>query len=269
MTSHSGARRSPGYSTDAPRRTSEFPACDTSRRRFGGALRTGEWRIDLKTSGSDRVVQYGQPRRYESCGTRNREGSGSTAGIRDCGLVSSSAPPQRVPPGGQAGPGDVRTGIDRRLDRAFVHGDLRVPHLSENRGALLDLQPIQQLLPRHGRQLQQERLVFRRDGCLVGNLHRWWTGTQAEGGGLSLQSAIFPFAVGSEVLDGLDHIVLQPCDSAFAGHLTLSQPVDLKLGKVDLLLQMRQKLARPVAFIDGGDQGGLERSEEHTSELQS
>ena len=38
--SHSGARRSPRYSTDAPRRTSEAPACDKSRPRSGGALRT-------------------------------------------------------------------------------------------------------------------------------------------------------------------------------------------------------------------------------------
>jgi hypothetical protein len=37
----------------------------------------------------------------------------------------------------------------------------------------------------------------------------------------------------------------------------LPQPVDLELGKVDLLLQMRQELARPVAFVDGGGQGGL------------
>src|ERR1017187_6387833 len=57
-------------------------------------------------------------------------------------------------------------------------------------------------------------------------------------------------------------IVLQPRESAFAGRLALSQPVDLELGKVDLLLQMRQELTHSVAFVDCCGQGGLElRSE--------
>src|SRR5450759_4005378 len=160
MASHSSARRSPGYSTDAPQRTSEAPACDTSRPRSGGALRTREWRTDRRTSGSGRAARYGPPRPYAPCGTPNTEGSGSIRGIRDGGWVSPSAPPQRVPPDGKAGPGDLRTAIERHLDRAFIHADLGALHLSENRSALLDLQPIQQLLPRHRRQLQDEHLVF-------------------------------------------------------------------------------------------------------------
>src|SRR5450759_5191466 len=258
MASHSSARRSPGYSTDAPRRTSEAPACDTSHSRSGGAWYTAEWRTDRRTSGSGRAARYGPPRPHAPCGTPNREASGSIRGIRDGALVSPSAPPQRVPPDGQAGPGDVRTTIERRLDRAFIHADLGTLHLPENRGALLNLQPIQQLLPRHGRQLQDELLVFRSDGGLVGDLHRWRTGTQAERRGRSLQPAILPFAVGSQVLDGPDHVVLQPRESTFAGRLALPQPVDLELGKVDLLLQMRQELAHPVALFDRSGQGGLE-----------
>src|ERR1035441_5227040 len=43
MPSHSGARPSPEYSADAPRRTSAGRACGTSRPRSGGALRTGQW----------------------------------------------------------------------------------------------------------------------------------------------------------------------------------------------------------------------------------
>src|ERR1039458_283983 len=79
------------------------------------------------------------PRPHASCGTRNREGPGSTAGILGGGMVSPSTPPQRVPPDHQANSGDVRTAIDRRLNRAFIHADLGAPYLSENRGALLDL----------------------------------------------------------------------------------------------------------------------------------
>src|ERR1035441_1838066 len=139
MASHSSARRSPGYSTDAPRQTSEVPACDTSRPRSGGAWRTAEWRTGPTTSGSGRAARYGPPRPHAPCGTPNREASGSIRGIRDGGWVSPSAPPQRVPPDGQAGPRDLRTAIERRLDRAFIHADLGALHLSENRGALLDL----------------------------------------------------------------------------------------------------------------------------------
>ena len=43
--SHSGDRRSPGYSADAPQRTSEARACDTSRPRYDGAWRPGEGRF--------------------------------------------------------------------------------------------------------------------------------------------------------------------------------------------------------------------------------
>src|ERR1035437_4637542 len=45
MASHSSARRSSGYSTDALRRTSEAPACGTSHTRSGRTLRTREWRM--------------------------------------------------------------------------------------------------------------------------------------------------------------------------------------------------------------------------------
>jgi hypothetical protein len=38
----------------------------------------------------------------------------------------------------------------------------------------------------------------------------------------------------------------------------LSQPVDLELRKLDLLLQMSQELTHPVAFLDGGGKSGLE-----------
>jgi hypothetical protein len=38
----------------------------------------------------------------------------------------------------------------------------------------------------------------------------------------------------------------------------LPQAVDLEFGKVDLLLQMRQELAHPVAFVNCCGQGGLE-----------
>jgi hypothetical protein len=41
-----GARRSLGHSTDALGRTFAVPTCDRSRSRYGGAWRTGEWRID-------------------------------------------------------------------------------------------------------------------------------------------------------------------------------------------------------------------------------
>jgi hypothetical protein len=108
------------------------PTCDTSRPRSGGAWHTAEWRTDPKTSAPGRAARYGPPRPHASRGTPNRGASGSTAGIRDCVLVSSSDPPQGVPPGHQAGPGDVRASIDRRLDRAFVYRDLGTPHLSEN-----------------------------------------------------------------------------------------------------------------------------------------
>jgi hypothetical protein len=40
----------------------------------------------------------------------------------------------------------------------------------------------------------------------------------------------------------------------------LAQPVDLEPGEVDLLLQMGQELAHPVAFVHGGGQVGLELS---------
>src|ERR1019366_1542059 len=139
MVSHSSARRSPGYSADALRRTSEARACDTSHTRSCGALRTREWPTDRRTSGSGRAARYGPPRPHAWSGTPNREGSGSIRGIRGCGLVSLSAPPQRVPPDRQAGPRDLRTAIERRLDRAFIHADLGALHLSENRSALLDL----------------------------------------------------------------------------------------------------------------------------------
>src|ERR1035441_1249738 len=164
MASHSSTRRLPEYSAHAPRRTSEALACDTSHTRSGGAWRTAEWPTGRRTSGSGRAARYGPLRPHAPCGTPNREASGSIRGIRDGALVSPSAPPQRVPPDHQAGPRDLRTAIERRLDRAFIHADLGALHLSETRGALLDLQPIQQLLPRHGRQLQDEQLVFRRDG---------------------------------------------------------------------------------------------------------
>jgi hypothetical protein len=38
----------------------------------------------------------------------------------------------------------------------------------------------------------------------------------------------------------------------------LSEPVDFEPGKVDLLLQVCQELANPVAFLDGSGQGVLE-----------
>jgi hypothetical protein len=38
----------------------------------------------------------------------------------------------------------------------------------------------------------------------------------------------------------------------------LPQPIDLKPGEVDLLLQMRQEVTHLVALVDGGGQGGLE-----------
>src|ERR1017187_514365 len=105
------------------------------------------------TSGPGHAAPYAPPRRYALCGKRNKEESGSTAGNRDSELVSPLAPPQRVPPDGQVSAGDVRAAIDRRLNRAFIHRDLGA-HLAEYRGALLDIELIHQLLPRHGRQLQ-------------------------------------------------------------------------------------------------------------------
>jgi hypothetical protein len=94
MVSRSSARQSPGYSVDEPRRTSGARACDTSHLRHGGALHTGEWRTNLKISGSVRAARYGQPRLPESFGTRNKEGSGSTEDIRDSGVISPSTPPR-------------------------------------------------------------------------------------------------------------------------------------------------------------------------------
>jgi hypothetical protein len=57
MASCSGERRSPRYSADAPRRTSEALACDTSRTRYGGASRTVEWPTSPRTSGSARAAR--------------------------------------------------------------------------------------------------------------------------------------------------------------------------------------------------------------------
>src|ERR1035441_10390008 len=127
------------------------PYAQGNGRQIGGLLAQAVWPRMGRLDGTRRVAPYGPPRRHAPCGTRNRAASGSTAGIRDRALVSPSAPPQRVPPDHQTGPRDVRTVIERRLDRALVHGDLRALPLSDNRGPPLDVQPIQQLLPRYCR----------------------------------------------------------------------------------------------------------------------
>src|SRR6185369_14819758 len=116
------------------------------------------------TSGSGRAARYGPPPQSKLFGIQNKEGSESTEGIRDCGVISPSTPPQCLPSGHQYSPGNVYTTIYRRLDRSFVRRDFRTLYLPENRGTLLDVQPIQQVLPRDRQQLQRERFVFRREG---------------------------------------------------------------------------------------------------------
>jgi len=77
-----------------------------------------------------------------------------------------------VAPRHQTGSRDIGAAIDRGPNRAFLHGGLGTPHLLEDCGAVFDVQPIQQLLPRHRGQLHREDFVFRRDRGFVGNLSR-------------------------------------------------------------------------------------------------
>src|ERR1051326_955852 len=113
---------------------------------YDGASRTVESPTSPMISDRARAARYGPLRLYEWSGRHSMAGCEPIAGNQDCGLVSCSAPAQRVATSDQAG-SRYSSALNPCLDCPLVHPDLGVSDLRENGGALFDFQPIQQLFP--------------------------------------------------------------------------------------------------------------------------